>query len=188
MSKIIVLEGLPGTGKTTLVEHFSECSEVETIAEIISNEKEWLATKKVEDQDFFWANDIEKFRRAHRSNKIVLMDRGYVSTLAYNFAKKQLEKDAHYDYLLGRYYIDFVEKSLQPTHYVYIDVSLQDSFARKERSFIKGNPWYDPNYLNHIINYYQYFFEELEPNVHVTRVSPKNTLEDIKKDITEIVA
>ena len=75
--KIVVLEGLPMIGKTTIINYIKTLNikEVYVVEELISSTKEL-------DQKSFMINDIKKMRK-YKSG-LVIIDRGPISTLSYN--------------------------------------------------------------------------------------------------------
>ena len=86
--KMIILEGLPMVGKTTIIQYIkSLCIDnVNCVDELIIDTKEL-------DQDSFMKNDLMKINKYDSS--LVFIDKGLISTLSYNemldFAKKCLE-------------------------------------------------------------------------------------------------
>lgn len=87
MRKITFLEGLPGVGKTTIVNILKEnynlliCNEIE-------NSK--IIDKINDDQSLYMKNDEIKINKYQQGN--IVIDRGLISTMAYNIAKKQIDK------------------------------------------------------------------------------------------------
>ena len=75
--KIVILEGLPKTGKSTLVSYIKELNieGVHCVEELI------LDTKEL-DQDSFMKNDIAKINKYN--DGLIIIDKGLISTLSYN--------------------------------------------------------------------------------------------------------
>jgi len=170
MSKAIIFEGIPGAGKTTLMNSISSELNLEGIPEILATRKEWDFARSTEDQDFFWENDIKKMYLAKNSLKTTLMDRGYVSTLAYNYAKVVLSGCGSYSYLFYKYKKDILDNNLKADFYIFIDIPIQLSFLRKQRTIKKNDPWQDPVYLNEIRKFYRFFLEDIEGNVPILKL------------------
>lgn len=84
MRKIIFIEGLPGVGKTTLVNAIKKRNipNVTIIDEII-NEK--ITKENIYTEDEFINNDIQKIESI--TDGIVILDRGILSSLSYSQAK-----------------------------------------------------------------------------------------------------
>lgn len=87
-SKIVFLEGLPGVGKTTLVNalKLKKNKNIHTVDEIIVN----LQEKTPINQNIFIVNDNKKIN-SYCSGTIVI-DRGPISTLSYNQVRAMLDK------------------------------------------------------------------------------------------------
>jgi len=74
---IIILEGLPKVGKTTLINYIKELNidGIYTVDELIINTKEL-------DQDTFINNDTHKINKYNEG--LIVIDKGPISTLSYN--------------------------------------------------------------------------------------------------------
>jgi thymidylate kinase len=86
---IIVIEGIPGAGKTTVTSKLEQELGAVIIPEIIEAKIDYTKLSVIEEEEFFLKNDIKKSKlaeRAHGKNEIIVIDRHYVSTLAYNYA------------------------------------------------------------------------------------------------------
>lgn len=90
MIKYIFLEGLPGVGKTTIINTIREkhLHGVFVVDEIV-NEK-ILSGESLTEFDFI-ENDMLKFERF--SDGVVVLDRGPISSLSYSQVKKLLKED-----------------------------------------------------------------------------------------------
>src|SRR5688572_26183689 len=87
----IVLEGLPGAGKSTLTKILEQKLLAYIVPELTFDDyKEDTPDNQSEtSEDIYLRNDEEKCKDADEKNKkekLVIMDRNYISTLAYNFA------------------------------------------------------------------------------------------------------
>ena len=182
MSKAVVFEGLPGCGKTSLVNLLAPKLNATKIPEILDQGELWRGARETEDQDFFWLNDVSKMRLAKSSMGIALVDRGYASTLAYNYARTAIDNTDVYRKILDKYYKDIVKSNLTADLYVYIDIPVEHAFARKDREIERGNPWKDPAYLKEISAFYEMFFAEIEGNTPIARYSYTLPLEQIAKE------
>lgn len=91
--KLLVLEGIPGSGKTTILRSMKN-SNLEKVKQILPSEP-------IFDQDmnqkFYFNSDILKTRKFFETNKhVCIMDRYYSSTLAFYWAYDKLFKTNKY--------------------------------------------------------------------------------------------
>ena len=89
MAKLVFLEGLPGVGKTTIINSIKNKNNdnLLCIDEII---KENIINNVSTDENEYLNNDnmkLELYYKYKNSDKIIIMDRGPLSTLSYNQAR-----------------------------------------------------------------------------------------------------
>lgn len=86
MKKIFFLEGLPGVGKSTIINYIANLNNdnIHTVNEIIIN----IEDKTPIEQDLFIMNDNLKINKYN--DGIIIIDRGPISTLTYNIVKDEL--------------------------------------------------------------------------------------------------
>ena len=92
--RIFIFEGLPGSGKTTMSLKLSKELNFKLVQEIIDEPYREISPSEIigVDQSFYFENDKKKYKLAKKYSKTkhVLVDRGFLSTLAYNLC---LEKN-----------------------------------------------------------------------------------------------
>lgn len=94
--KIVFLEGLPGVGKTTILQRLREkYPNINTVDELIFNK---LFTNSVITQEDFMKNDDIKCIKAQSLNSVV--DRGPISTLSYNQVRHIVDENFKFNILL----------------------------------------------------------------------------------------
>jgi thymidylate kinase len=127
-----VFEGLPGSGKTMLTKDLSKKLGVPRIGEIINKDFNELLPGEVGivKQSFFLNSDKRKYflAKKYAFSKIVVMDRGYLSTIAYNLC---LGNNAET--------ISKTEKRLSKVYqdgciHVYIKINPKISILRKNKT------------------------------------------------------
>lgn len=151
---VVVLEGNPGAGKTTLKNGLMfDDTTVERVDQIIPGNPgsdEELVLADIIASDLLKSSKIQKAK-----NKIIIMDRYIHSTLAYQYAYDRLNGTSDYDKLHTVY------RSLRNTGClvesdltVYIDVPPELSVSRKGRSDNESN-WTNKDFLNYMRSYYK---------------------------------
>ncbi len=183
----IVFEGLPGSGKTTLVNHFARIFEAEVVPEIIDLGESWKRACATNDQSFFWQNDLQKSLIAAQAPKHAFLDRGYVTTLAYNYSGWIFNQESDFPKLLNNYFTDIVPKNLQPDAYLLFSMSTKLSNERKKRETIKGHPMQDEDFLKKIHFFYQSFLSTFEPDIPVYHVDANASLETVQENVKHIL-
>lgn len=145
-SVLIAFEGLPGGGKTTLAKRLAKEINGEYIPEIIETDK-----FTPNQDEYYIESEFQKIDIAKRSSKkFRLLDRNYISMLAYNYGKKENKLENIYDFLREKF-----KEMLEPDLYVYLKIDNID--LCNNRKGIEGrNPvWVDKNNLLKIRDYYE---------------------------------
>ena len=88
--KIVFLEGLPGIGKTTLINEIRKLK-VDNLFLVDEIIKKGEPTS----QDFFMENDIKKLEKYNTGT--IIIDRGAISTLSYNECLKEIRENKDLD-------------------------------------------------------------------------------------------
>lgn len=90
MRKIVFLEGLPGVGKTTLINEIKERNfvDVYTVDEIVMDSLKNVISN---DENDYMKNDEMKINKYNEG--LIIIDRGPISTLSYNQANSIIESD-----------------------------------------------------------------------------------------------
>lgn len=146
--RLLVLEGLPGAGKTTLKNLFGNEPDYEVVDQILPNDPQDDKDLTV---DYILNSDELKtsiFGKSQKSN--VILDRYYVSTLAYNWSYDQIFKTNTYEKVLKWYKACLKERKLiKPFCTFFIKVPIEYAFMRKNRQPDKKatNPWIRRDFL-----------------------------------------
>lgn len=176
---IIVLEGLPGVGKTTIATRLA--SELGVI--IVPQRTELffhqltLSESTLDMEELYLLNDEEKCRTAKllelkNPHTIVVMDRNYLATLAFNYAASAFGgSSSRFKRILSWYKKNKGLKLASPNIYIYLVASPKKSLALKGRTAKKDEPWSNLKYLALMKSYYEYFFSNVEPESNVIRIA-----------------
>ena len=165
IKKIILLEGLPMSGKTTICDNLKRCknNRLHIVDEIV------IISDNNNIQDFFMKNDDLKCNMY--GDGIVVIDRGPISTLSYNEAKKKIIGNNEYEKVLNWFeknYSSFYSNPKVFTYYLvnkkrvreYNDLDIYGSIKNQEileKITVKNIKHYCLNFK--IINY---SYEEME--------------------------
>lgn len=176
---ILALEGIPGSGKTTLRQVlFGDRYTVERVEQILPGDPDSDTDITV---DGIIRSDFMKTERAFNSLcDIVVFDRYYLSTLVYQES---------YDVINGTNTLaplaELYDGALQdgrlivPDVTIYIDTSLQDSFTRKQRQ--SGDElWVNEQFLRLNREIYN-----SKPGLYV--IDGTNSFNSIKLEIEQLV-
>lgn len=173
---IIFFEGLSCCGKTTLIKKLQEVfAESIAIPELPVNFYE-----RADLDDFCRRNDERKCLEARKyaNNQLVFVDRGYASTLTYNFIQFQLGISQEYIDTLEWYMKGKINRVLLPPDcyvYLYVDKDLILERSKKLNRFAKNIAWYtDPEIGS---RFYEGFFEIFEPDIPLLKIDGSLTLE-----------
>ncbi len=102
MKKLVFLEGLPNVGKTTILNYIKDMhlSNVHIVNEIENKE---ILDNINGNQEQYIKNDELKLNKFKRG--VIVFDRGPISTLAYNLASKEINKEFDSD-LVSKWFMD----------------------------------------------------------------------------------
>jgi|GEM_PF-6518762 len=155
-SKIVILDGVPGGGKTTITEYFKNEG-----AHVVPELVEHSLVNKEDNFNYYIISDLIKMSIASlarfRGNNVV-MDRGPISTLAFTYAHDKIYGTKRYDELLKIYKHEFSKNT--DSKYIlnflfYID--LETSLKRKNRSLTdnRTDSWFYKPFLEVFFDYYK---------------------------------
>jgi hypothetical protein len=135
MIKIIFFEGLPGSGKTTMTKHLEDkypfCIRIGEVIDSLGKEIP-LEKHFGKNSNFFVKSDINKLKISKNSkNKIILIDRGFLSTLSHGFTRKIENKEKDFDFILKQFdkKLDFKNMEL---YYIFLKNTPKTSLRRSK--------------------------------------------------------
>lgn len=186
--RIIVIEGLPGVGKSSILNYFHNDKTICTIKEIIPFDPGFA---KSMDQFFYFNSDELKTRAITSSDySIYLLDRYYTSTLAFYWAHDKTYKKEEYKKAYKWYAEALKEhKLIKPSLVFLIRITLEASFKQKERipSNDSNVPWLNKEFVKHFVDYYNYFYRKIEPHTKIIKFSGMKPLHDAISKIQVII-
>lgn len=128
---IIAIEGLPGAGKTTVVNYICKtCKGLKVVKEIINN------PIKLKNQYYYLQSDRLKYQKAYiyaKKGYHVVLDRSHVSTLMFNYTRDKLYGFKSYYHIKQLIDENIISKYEIPEAYIYIKVPIEIGLKRKNR-------------------------------------------------------
>jgi len=184
---LVIFEGLPGSGKTTITTYLSKkyhfCVRIGEVIDYRGNEIP-IEKHRGKRWDFFTRSDKNKIKlwRSKLKNKIVLLDRGYVSTISHGFAREFVEKISPLNKIIQDFKkkLDLKESDI---YYVYLDNDIKTSLKRDKHS--PEDIWGKRPQLEATRLFYEIFFL-FRKNVYNIK-SNKLSLQGCKKICDKII-
>jgi hypothetical protein len=134
--KIVFLEGLPGIGKSYLVDFVNKNYSNVLVSDEIMNKKILLNINQ--DQNQYIINDeLKFFRECHDGKTILLIDRGFISTYSYNITNSIINNFQNYKSL------KIVQSYFNKIKYIYQENNVEVLFLISKSKY--KLPYQDQN-------------------------------------------
>lgn len=193
--KIIVLEGIPGTGKTTLAKDLAASTRSLYYSEhIFLNEIfEYNSQHTLDSESIYLLHWEVKWRISQLIKKTCIFDRNHLSTLAYNYAKSKIENNKSYFLTVLSWYQESLRTGVlkEPDFYFILDIDPSTSLSRQPQS--RNKIWGTEEGLNYSRDFYKNFesFLDIGTHVEITRLMATEpiaiTREKLYSEINEII-
>ncbi|TSC95374.1 MAG: hypothetical protein Athens101410_624 [Parcubacteria group bacterium Athens1014_10] len=169
-NKVIVLEGLPASGKTILADYLRDNYGFLKINESLGK----LGFNNTTNQKIIFQETLKKYDRAKKCKEFAIIDRGYPSMLAWDYCAEELgyAKDLNEKTIWVRQALN-QNKLFEPYLYIYLLIKPQQSLKRRPRKETKIDVWSGKIGMQYCFSYYEDFFQNF---------SDKNFL-SVKSDI-----
>ena len=190
LKKIIAIEGMPGAGKTTFVNNL-QVKKVKTITELLvkipKNTKSNFQIQKLyilAEKDRY-----KKTSKFFKKNEKIILDRSFISTLAYSYADCKTRKNmTNYKKILNLLK-SIKHEILLPTKIIVLDCSIEKSIKRRNKfkDVVKYKNWFDKRFL---LNFRDFYYNELSKIVKIKLVfidTSNRTISEVNKMIKEIL-
>ncbi|MEK7564373.1 MAG: AAA family ATPase [Patescibacteria group bacterium] len=169
-TKHIVIEGMPGAGKTSLIEILKKEEGFVVYKETYSPEVE-LLTSDFEKERFYLMEEIRKNKEIIL-NKVNVFDRNFLSILAYSYAldRNRLCEKGLYDWV-KKLYLEYVANGAikHPDKYVVLLISTSESINRRKK--YQSDPgyaiWFNEGFLDAFYDFYLNVATEFTKNLNV---------------------
>lgn len=191
--KLIVFEGIPGAGKTS-------------IANLLRKEQKtnsWVFLPEIHLDDahddlnasFLYireeikrGKEIKKFLAS--DSNVLIMDRNYFSTMAYCFARSRLTGKLSEYRKLETFLKGFLNSGeiYKPTQTIFLDVSIEESIKRRRRfiSDPRYKNWFNPIFLVAMQEYYARLSNKLNDSCFVVTTSGR-TFSHVYREVNSIM-
>lgn len=155
-NKVIVLEGLPASGKTILADYLRDNYGFLKINESLGK----LGPDNITNQKIIFQETLKKYDRAKKCKGFAIIDRGYPSMLAWDYCAEKLNyaKDLNEKIIWVRQALNQNEL-FEPYLYVYLSIKPQQSLERRPRKETKIDVWSGKIGMQHCFSYYKDFFQ-----------------------------
>lgn len=154
---IFIIEGLPGSGKTTFINRIKE---MELLNNIVTM-PEILPELEGDPNDFgyYVFNDLEKSRiLCSEDFEICLCDRCWISTIVYTCAMENIVDITQFIEMYKKIY---GKELFSDYYYVYLNVNIATSIKKANLHDVKSN-WQDIGFVNRAQKLYNLVYEKIE--------------------------
>jgi len=160
MSNIIAVEGMPGAGKTAVINSIINDSLLDNCTALpevyLGNLSNLSGSKSYLDVEIDKKNLIIDLKNKYEN---ILLDRTFLSSVAYSYVTSKVNgniKD-HKDLIKYFEYLDNKHQFLRPTHLFYLDVAVSESIKRRKTFAIidEFHNWFDPEFLKYFSEFYR---------------------------------
>jgi len=188
---MVVLEGLPGAGKTTLIERLVNehgyAAVPEMMLEYTDPDTGFIS---FEFERRFLQNDELKCARAKDLLELypaVVMDKNYISTLAFNYAVTACRKGDAYDEVVG-WYRRNEAVLVKPDLYFFLSLPIGLSFSRKGRTEDATSFWNSKDVLNSMNEFYKSKFSQFDPAIPMYTLNAEKPQDQVLNEILSITS
>lgn len=191
LEKIIALEGMPGAGKTTFINQYTNNENIIFVPQLQIEEK-ILSKDNVEtSKQFLFAEQkkTEQILALGKQYSEIVIDRTFFTTLAYCYARSKVNNTQEEYISLLRVYEGIKHTIIFPTHVIFLDVSIEESIKRRlsYSEDIRYKNWFDPVFLGYLKEFYNTELKKFFPEVlsHIDTNDLK--VEDVANKINEVL-
>jgi len=186
----IVLEGLPGCGKTTVGTSLEKDGWVflKECATLLGEKGVPIGDRGVTSSDFLIV--AEEFKRTkevrdlQRSGKNVAADGYFTTDLSFAYARYMLKRSKSYPACLNMYLEALAAGTIpRPDLYVWFDVPMDTATERQEDRYQDDMTTFNRQMMKYVRRHFQFMHEIYESDVQVLKVDAKKSVDESKKAI-----
>lgn len=176
----ICIEGLPGAGKTSLLNLLKNHFDALFLEEIT------LSEKGDRDNIYYLKNDLLKNKLAKKAlTPLVFSDRSYFSTLAYNYAASYIEPENTYKTIKAiiSKYLN-AKRLTAPDICLFLDIDVKIAFNRQRKeNYTKL--WHNKQFLSHLYKFYAKNISKTFPLVY--KIDASRSLDTVVSEVKKII-
>ncbi|MEL7665910.1 MAG: AAA family ATPase [Candidatus Shapirobacteria bacterium] len=191
---IIALEGMPRCGKSSTIKYLKRIKKTSVfLPELYFTEEQLLGLKDkkgtIDESKWFIEQEIRRKNEIVTDNCLsVIVDRMYLSTLAYCFARSKLNKNPEEFRELIKYYDLKKHLFLEYDHIIIFNNDVETTISRrKDKLSADKQYWIDRKFMK----YYQYFYLNMSKKIEKGKITVLNTrnlkLKEIYKQVKKII-
>ncbi|UCH57703.1 MAG: hypothetical protein JSV18_01965 [Candidatus Bathyarchaeota archaeon] len=196
--KIVVFEGLPGCGKSSIarevVKRVENCVIMPEVSELAATKGFEVADRaSIGTETWFLTQYYTRGTEAKRlreEGKIVIEDRNYASSLAFGFANFVASNNPSLFMHFPSYIVNKTVGTLvKPDAYIFFKIPVSESVKRQDsreemREELRTS---DINVLRDCARFYRVFFTILEPEVPLHEVDATRPKESVLEEVLRIL-
>lgn len=193
-TKVIVFEGMPGAGKTRTIKILKKTLGKQSIVipQVIlpssCKDDDLTTSKKYLDAEI---KKIEKIKKLENRYEYILIDRTFLTTLAYAYAHSRQNNNTNLFRKVLRYFrtVDARKHFLRPNYFFLFFVDIDESIYRRKKyaKIKKFRQWFSPTFLNQMNFFYIKYassFDMSKPIViDTTFAKPKEVFVEVYKHL-----
>lgn len=194
IEKIIALEGMPGAGKTTFINNRKKIEKRKElyIPQLEIKNEDILKRDDIKTSETFLLAEIDKSKFINRSSQLykkIILDRTFLTTLAYCYARSKISNRISDYYRLLKLYKKIKHNIYFPTHIIFFDVKISSSLRRrnvysKEKLY---HYWFNPAFLKYFRDFYRKEVNKISP-VRLNYINTSNMKADeVFRKINDII-
>ncbi|MFQ5710765.1 MAG: AAA family ATPase [Candidatus Geothermarchaeales archaeon] len=190
----LVLEGLPGSGKTTVGELLKELEWVffPEVATLLGERGIPIGDRGDTSSDFLiFAEEFRRVKEIERhigEGRNVVVDSYFPTDLAFAYARYKQNQSQCYSICLNLYLsAQTAGTILKPDLYVYFDIPLRASVERQTKRRNDEFTTLNVNLLRNVKKHLSYVHHTFESEIPVLKVDARKTSKEIIKDILNVV-
>jgi thymidylate kinase len=107
-------------------------------------------------------NKLEQVVRLSKKYNKIILDRSFLSILAFSYAKSKVDDNQNYQRLLNHYY-KIKHQVVLPTKVFFLDCNILESVTRRNEFInnLEYRDWFDLNFLKYFREFYKKEIHEI---------------------------